>query len=283
MPPIDTLRVTRELGLLNVNGATCRWDAAFDSISYVLPHVRWIGGELQVYCGAANENVFDGFYDHVPGSFRYIEHTLERTGRGPILKPANVYVHFYGAERPARLEAMLHLIHRFGLEEPTAPLFASQWAAIARDAALGPRMRRNADGWSISGTGAARTLRFDHEARVVDLERSRNVLGFRALHGSLYVHLSAPEADVWLTDAAPALPYLLEANHVVEEGERGQAGLAWRARSAAQRSAVIGGLAPGARAELAIAGRAREVSADAAGTLAIQLPPGDDRIEVRWR
>ena len=35
----------------------------------------------QVYAGAANENVFDGFYDTMPGAFRHIDTTIERTGR----------------------------------------------------------------------------------------------------------------------------------------------------------------------------------------------------------
>lgn len=283
IPPPAALTEARRLGLCNVNGATCRWDAEFDSISYVMPHVRWIGGELQVNCGAANENVFGGFYERLPGAFRHIETTLERTAEGRLLKPANIYVHFYSAERPARMAALLHLLHRFGREEECAPIHASTWWRLCHDAFLRARLARRGDTWHVQGAGAARTLRFDDESRHVDLARSEGVLGQRHLNGSLYVHLAASDAQVLLTSASPATPFLEQANHPALDASRAADGVAWRATSVARRAAVVAGFLPGAVVHLQVGDSVRAVTADERGRVAIDLAPGDDRIEARVR
>ncbi|MEZ6014898.1 MAG: hypothetical protein R3F49_07290 [Planctomycetota bacterium] len=283
LPPADAVRAARDMGCVNVNGATCRWDDAYNSIRYILPHVRWFEDELQVYCGAANENVFDGFYEHLPGAFGHIETTIERAGRGPILKPANLYLHFYSAERPARLAVAQRLLHRFGIQEETAPIFASEWAEIAADAALRPRLSREADGWSVDGLSAARTVRFDDETRDVDLARSRNVLGARRMGGALYVHLTAMPARIVLATAPLAQVHLEYANHRTFEAERRVDAVAWRASSAAAREAVVAGFAPGAPVVVVVGARHEDLTADERGRVMIVLPPGNDRIEVAAR
>ena len=105
-PDEAAIRAATEAGCVNLNGGVFRWDAWHDSLAFVTPWSRRVGRQLQVYAGAANENAFEGFFDTMPGAFAHIDATIRRTGEPRILKPANLYVHFYSAENPQRLRAL---------------------------------------------------------------------------------------------------------------------------------------------------------------------------------
>jgi len=301
IPDAEVLAATRALGLANVNGGTYRWDAASDSVGYVRPLVRFEGDELQVFCGGPNENVYDGFFDRHPGAFRHLATSLERTGAPRILKPANVYVHFYAAERPERLRSIQDLIERFGVHEPSAPVFASDWFGAAHDAFRAARttLRREADGAvevSARDYGRCRTLRFDDEPREVELARSPGVLGACRRGRALYVHLApGPEATVRLALPAAsgalgapravsdAAPHVVEANHILHGARRDPRGVAWETESHAPREALLAGFPPNAPLRAVVDGVARTVTADAAGSIALTAGPGTGRWEVTLR
>ncbi len=288
IPDAEVLAATRELGLANVNGGTYRWDAASDSVGYVRPLVRIEGDELQVFCGGPNENVYDGFFDRHPGAFRHLATSLERTGSPRILKPANVYVHFYAAERPERLRSIQDLIERFGVQEESAPVFASDWYGAAHDAfrtaELSVQRSERSALILARGFGRCRTLRFDDEVLDVDLVRSPGVLGARRIGRALYVHLAAvAEATVALEVAPPAAPHLVSANHIAQRAERDARGLAWDTESRAPRTARLAGFAPGAALEVVLDGKRHNATADAEGRIELTAGPGSGRWEVRAR
>lgn len=297
VPPAEALAAARARGLANVNGGTYRWDSGTDSVGYVRPLVRFEGDELQVFCGAPNENLYEGFFDRHPGAFRHVATSLERTGAPRLLKPANVYVHFYAAERAERLRSVQGLLQRFGVDEPTAPVFASDWWGAAHDAFTDARVTRVAGGrasaaaddvtFAIRHYGRCRTLRFDDERRAVAFADSPGVLGARRIGAALYVHL-CPEVEgtptrVHLCAAPPPALQLEEANHIAHDARRESDRLSWRTASHAPRIAVVAGLAPGAPLTVLDAGRATEARADASGRYRLELAPGAGLVEVLAR
>ncbi|MEZ6017345.1 MAG: hypothetical protein R3F49_19685 [Planctomycetota bacterium] len=297
LPGSDALAAVRERGLANVNGGTYRWDAASNSVGNVTPIVRMEGDELQVFCGAPNENVYDGFFDRHPGAFRHLATTLEATGAPRILKPANIYVHFYAAERPERLRSIQDLIERFGVHEEALPVFASDWWGAAHDAFTAAAVTRlsppgaAAVEYAAAGYGRCRTLRFDGEGRDVDFAASPGVLGARRIGAALYVHLAAPDPGrptrVVLVPAASAgassAPHLVEANHLALDMRRTERGLTWTASSLAPRRATLAGFPPDATLGIALSGRHGLAQADAQGRFVVSLPPGTDLVEVALR
>jgi len=271
-PAREPVVAAREEGCDNINGGVFRWDATSDSVAFVSPWGNWKGDEFQVYPGAANENEFDGFYDTMPGAFGHIDTTIERCGSPRILKPANVYCHFYSAERPARLAALKKLLDRWGVAEPTAPVFASRYCEAVRDAVYGARvLRAGPDRWLLRQMGACRTVRLDGDPREVDFAASRGVIGSHRIDGQLYVSLSAPDAELVLaSDPAPRL-HLEQANHDVQQVEMDAARLAWVAQGFGRRVAVLAGLPAGADVEFAAGESVESLSADA-----------DGRVELGW-
>jgi len=282
-PPPEAILAATNAGCCNLNGGVFRWDASQDSVGYVPPWGKRVGSAFQVYCGAANENVFEGFFTTMPGAFRHIQQTIVNTGTGRILKPANVYAHFYSAERPERLHQLEALIERWGSKEATAPVFASVYSkAVA--AAQGCRIERVSDAvWRFSEFGACPSVRIDDEPRTVDWSASPGIAGFHRIDGSLYLHLSAPDAQVTLVASAPARPHLVEANHAIADFRRDRDSVALKSISLAPRIVVVGGFAAGEALARVVDGARTEIDADADGRVRIELGPGTSQIEVRSR
>ncbi|MGH7162173.1 MAG: hypothetical protein ACREID_01715 [Planctomycetota bacterium] len=269
-------------GCWNLNGGVFRYDPLWDSLAYVTPWSRRIGAALQVYAGAANENTFDGFFTTMPGAFRHVDTTIERCGAGRILKPADLYLHFYSAEKPARLASVHRLLRRWGLEENTAPVFASVYARAVVSAVEGARVLRTDGGWELRGFGDCRTARLDGEPRDVDFARSRGLLGARRIGGSLYLHLAAEDADVALADAPPRHPHVEQANHVLAEVAIGPRGVKATCRAHSRREIVFSGFAPYAEVVVTLDDRARTARADQLGRVEVVLEnPGATRVEAR--
>ena len=280
-PLEDAILAASEEGCVNLNGGVFRWDRWHDSLGFVSPWSRRVGKALQVYAGAANENDFDGFFDTMPSAFRHIDQTIQRTGSPRILKPADIYIHFYSAETRARLRSVHTLIKRWALKEPTAPVFASTYARAVMDAVDTARIIRTPDGWQFIAFGGCRSVRIEDEPRDVDLTRSRGILGTRRIGNRLWIHLAAPDANIVLSDRAPRRPYVEEANCLLEETVLGERGVAVTAVAYNPRLVVFAGLPPRTNVEVRVDGVLRTSPTDKDGRVTVRLPePGKTRIVV---
>ncbi len=283
-PSVAALREAARLQCTNLNGGVCRFDASADSVGYVSPWGKRLGDAYQVYCGAANENVFDGFFTTLPSVFRHVDATIERTGSPRILKPANVYVHFYSAERPARLAALKELLARWIDREDTVPLPASAYARAATSAQSDTlRIARTAEGFALSGLGDLRCVRFADPTLHIDWQRSKGVLGARVLRRALYVQLAGDTATIALSqDATPSRPHLLQSDHALLDASLMSTGVRFRSRAWRDRTIELAGFLAGARVLVRVGDApAASLTADARGVCVLRLPPGDDLVEVR--
>lgn len=277
-PGEDVLLETVRLGCANLNGGTYRWDELTDSVGFVEAWGQQVGSAFQVYCGAANENVFDGFFTTMPGAFAHIDRTIENTGRNRILKPANVYAHFYSAERPGRLAALQGLIQRWAFERETAPVFASTYARAVASAQTGCRIERTGRGWVLREFGDCRTVRIDGETRSIDWQRSRGLLGARAMNGALYVHLAANDAEiVW---GASATPHVEQADHWLDDVVLAVDSVSLTSASFAARTVVFAGLPPNTDLRLQVDARSTSERSDADGRFKWTAPPGRSALRI---
>lgn len=280
-PSESTLAAVRALGRLNLNGGVYRWDALTDSVGYVAPWGKRVGAEFQVYCGIPNENVYEGFFTTNPDSFRHVDTTLENTGRGRILKPANLYVHFYSAERPRRLDALEKLIEKWAFAEQTIPVYASTYAQAVRDAQLGCTITAIEDGWSFRDFGSCRTMRIDRETRAVDWGRSTNVLGARRIGASLFVDLVGTTAELVLAEEPLAGIHVVESDHLLADAERTSASIAFESAGLGPRSVLLGGLPRDRQVMVRIGTVERAENVAANGRLRVRMTePGTVRVEV---
>lgn len=281
-PETRVLAKCAELGIANVNGGIYRWDAQHDSVGYVAPWGRFQGGHLQVYCGAANENVFDGFFDHLPSAFRHIDQTIANTGRGRILKPANVYAHFYSAENLPRLRALQWLIDKWALQQETIPGTASAWAAAVVGAREG-RIVGDGQRYHFAGSGGCRTVRFDDERRGIDWPRCTGIAGARRLHGALYVQLATENAELALADDGIPWPHVEQASVALHDVAIGADRIAFGWQCFAPGTVVLQGVAADAVVQVRLDGETQFATRPADGRVVLALPAGAHRAEVWCR
>ena len=283
LPGTEALAACADLGVENLNGGTYRWDEAHNSVGYVTPLSLQRGEYLQVHAAAPNENEFAGFFDKHPQVFRHVQETIRRTGQGRMLRPANIYAHFYSAERPGRLQALRKLLDHWVIEQETAPITASQFTRAVRGARSARIMRVDtASGdpaWRITGLGACRTVRFERESRVVDFARSENVFGFRHVQGNLLVTMGAEVGRIALTAQPPLVPYLVEANHPVR-ARISSGRLHLHSSGHVPRHLLFGGCERHGAVRVRIDGRRRLMRADGKGQLALRLPRGTTELVV---
>ncbi|MEZ5963025.1 MAG: hypothetical protein R3F56_04175 [Planctomycetota bacterium] len=284
-PTDEALEAAGRLGCTNLNGGVCRFDASSDSVGYVSPWGRRTAHDVQVYCGAANENVFDGFFTTLPSVFRHVDTTIDRTGTPRILKPANVYVHFYSAERPARLQALQGLLARWVDREPTLPVHASTYARAVQSV-LSARLRiaRTAQGYVLEGLGDCRCVRLADPRRRLDWARCQGVVGCRVLQDALYVQVGAERAVIALADDdVTPRPHVEESDHRLDDVELTAHGVRLHTQSFRPRRVVLAGFTPGAALTARVGGAILPMTAAEDGRCTLELPAGDDLVEVAPR
>lgn len=265
------LALLEESGMLGLNGAGGRYDRLFPSYAHLFPLTRQVGGRRQVYSPMYNE---DGYTDSWTGPFygyRDAIETFERTAAPRRIKPVDVYVHYYSAERYASLEALRKVL-AWVRSQPLIPVFAGRYVRMVkgffdlRVSRAGPRRFR------FEGGAPLRTVRFDGEKGWPDLAASRGVIGFKRELGSLYVFLDgSSDRELALAERERPGVRLEEANFEIEGWKPSGGGVSFRRRGWWTGECVLAGL-PAGRAF-----RVRGKGYDA--TLAVG---GDGRLSVRF-
>jgi hypothetical protein len=186
--------------------------------------------------------------------------------------PVDVYLHYYSARNQTALTA-LHEIFAWAMRQELAPMFASEYVDVVRDA-LWARIGRTSDGdWIIHKGPALRTVRFDDASLHVDVAASHGVIGYvqePALHAT-YVHLDgAAEARIRLAQHAPVTPYLERATGFVDALRFAARRIEIGTHGIGRRDFVLAGLTPGQHWRLG----GSELIVDGGGRLGVHAPAG---------
>ncbi len=220
LPPEEAIARADALGLENLNGDDAEEPGARLALSQVPSFARPVGGRLQIYAPAQNENVYTNLWHGPFYGFRRVIDYFRFTDGPRRLKPIGIYYHFYSGTKVAALNA-LHEVYRWALQQETFPVWTSEYAAAVRGFQQATLARRLDGTWLLRGFGALSTVRLPAALGWPDLERSRGVLGVRDLPQGRYVALDRGAAvTLALAGAPPRGPYLLSANAAVTSFRR---------------------------------------------------------------
>ncbi|MBI5595402.1 MAG: hypothetical protein HY928_04865 [Elusimicrobia bacterium] len=281
LPSESDLLLAERAGLLGINGGGGRFDAEFPSYAYLYPMSRVAGSARQLYAPAYNENDFTGLWTGPYYGYRDAIETFRRTGAPRRLKPVDVYVHYYSAEKFAALQAYKQVL-AWSESQPLIPVWGGRYARAARDFFKMRVLRTGPRRFMLEGAPELRTVRFDDEPGVPDLAASQGVLGFKREPGSLYVHLdeSARREVVLAAEPGPG-PWLEEANFEVEGWSRAGEGLRFRKRGWGRAEGTLAGLRPGRGYRVRCAGREWTGRAGSDGRISFSLPDSERWGEAR--
>lgn len=282
LPFAKALHAANIIGLRNINGGDTRLDPEYPSISAVAAIGAEVGGGLQIYASASNENTYTGLWTRRFYGFRFLQETLRRTESPRRLKPVNVYYHMYTGAKSAALKALLSNLEVARSAE-LAPVKTSDFVRIAEGFFSAGLERLGPDRWRIRDRGYLNTIRFNGLQREVDYGGSQGVLGHRYVNNDLYVALdptaNAPLIVLQQAGAAPSpRPVLEHSRWLTERLQFNQHGFAFNARGYGDGAYLWRAVRPG---EYVVEARLRgqvvwsgAADADQSGALAFTVQAG---------
>ncbi|MBX0312616.1 MAG: endo alpha-1,4 polygalactosaminidase [Sulfurihydrogenibium sp.] len=187
VPPKEALQLTYKIGVYNVNGGDT-W------INYQEPFYTLIGPMglnrdeyFQVYAPIQNENVYTNLWRDYYGYIKSIS-TFKLTDEKYRFKPISIYYHFYSGQKIASLKALKE-VYDYALSQEINPMFLSEYAQRVLEFRNTVVAKDLEDNFVIRNEGNLKTVRFDKDVKI-DIFKSQNVVGFRKIHDSIYVHLT---------------------------------------------------------------------------------------------
>lgn len=275
-PTEEQLAIPYQSGLLNMNGGDSRLDKRFDSYSFVFPLSFLRGDYRQVYAAASNENTYTNLWKGPYYGYEEVVETFRNTETPVRIKPINVYYHYYSGEVVAGLGAVKKA-YDHALSQEIFPIFASEYVPIVHDFFDTRMTPLPGGGWQILNDGSLRTIRFDDEAKNVDLGRSTGVVGFRHFQGSLYVFLDDHKShDIHLTGSAPSRPYVISASFQIKNFEGTAMRLRFEKRGWHRSEIVLGGMAPDKEYWIHVGRESLTFRSEKGGELKVQFPKGEN-------
>jgi len=187
VPPKEALQLTYKIGVYNVNGGDT-W------INYQEPFYTLIGPMglnrdeyFQVYAPIQNENVYTNLWRDYYGYIKVIS-AFKLTDEKYRFKPISMYYHFYSGQKIASLKALKE-VYDYALSQEINPMFLSEYAQRVLEFRNTVVAKDLEDNFVIRNEGNLKTVRFDKDVKI-DIFKSQNVVGYRKIHDSIYVHLT---------------------------------------------------------------------------------------------
>lgn len=225
-PGPEALRITRELGLINVNGGDTH-PLPYDSeLAGVWPDARPIGDELQVYAPVMNENLYTNLWTGPFYGFRNVIDTFKILEANNRLKPISIYYHFYSGTKPEALKA-LEEVYQYALSQPVTPLYLSDYAKRVQGQYYSALLKPDENSYRWRGIRPPSTVRIRQD-QYPDMALSQGVAGFHDTGSLRFVHLTGDDPLLVLSRKPPQGPILDSANAQVIGWQRSQHNGRWR-------------------------------------------------------
>lgn len=215
LPSADAIALTKQAGVVNLNGGNSKITRAFPSITGLSPQGRPTSTGWQIYAPIMNENAYTNNWTGPFYGFRKAIETLKLTDSPRRLKPISIYWHFYSGTKPSALYA-LHDVYDWAIARPTLPLYISEYGTRVEGFYTTVMGKDMAGHWQINELGKLRTLRIDKTSGWPVPDCSTNLAGFRDLPQGRYLHLAGSHATLCFSTQPPDAPYLEESNASVE-------------------------------------------------------------------
>ena len=282
-PGVEALRITRELGLENMNGGDTTVSTLYPSLVNVAPRLMQWGDEIQVY--AANQNEFmyaGGFSGPFYGGFAKVVDTFERTESPRRLKPVNVYYHFYSGITISAERALKKILD-WCWAQPLHHITATEYARLVKDAHRATVRELEPGKWLLRSGAHLQTWRLPAAAGIPDMHSCSGVLGFKMEKDQLYVHTNGqPEVILKMAPNAPGLRmqhlFVSEASGALDVTEFSNATMIFSNKGTLPVRVVVGGAEPDGSTELILSGNGRSekqlISTDRQGLISFIVMEG---------
>lgn len=249
LPSANAVKLTQDLGLLNVNGGGATRTADIPTLTQASALGIPQGNAYQVFAPVENENVYTNDWRGPFYGYRHAIETFELNESPRRLGIITLYYHFYSAAKTSALAA-LDEVYAWALKQETTPLFMSEYAKKVLSFQRATLARRLDGTWELGNMGDLHTVRLDPSLGWPDLATSRGIAGVRDSAPGRYVHVIGDQAVLALSTTAPARPFIEQANGAIVSFALVDHGANLRVAAHVPVTIVIGGVASGAGCKL---------------------------------
>lgn len=232
-PDASTVALTAQAGVLNLNGGRTYVRGKQTQLNRISPTIVPYVPAPQVLAPVTNENIYTHLWTRNFGGYEKVIETFQALDRTERFKPISIYYHMYSGEYPNALAAVKK-VYEWALAQQGIPMRLSDYAQRASGLmgfTIGKRLAPDSEQenrhWEVRSNGI-RTVRMPLVARQQapldqspSVKTSEQVLGWREIHGDLYIHLSANRGliDWSVADAGrPAnMPFIHSSNAEIYE------------------------------------------------------------------
>ena len=219
LPDEATLKLAYDGGMENINGGVTMLTNTFPSLTGLFPMVRPLGDQLQFYAPITNENLYTNLWTGPFYGFRDVIETFRLTDQPRRMRPLSLYYHFYVGTKQAGINSLQDIYRYIEAQQPLS-LWISDFLQRQKGAYYTSLAKRADGSYQVRALHGLRTLRLPKSLGWPDLSRSTNVAGVRDLPQGRYVHLSGPQATLYLRADADPGPSLVEANIPLSQWQR---------------------------------------------------------------
>jgi hypothetical protein len=272
-PGPEALRLTKELGIEDMNGGETLISEKYPSISAVAPRVMCWENELQVYAANQNENEFNNNWQGpLYGGYIHTIETFKRTEAPRRLKPINIYYHMYSGDYYDSLN-VLSQAYDFALTQKIHAVTAAQFAEIIRDSRRTSVFQKSQDHWVLVNDGNLRTFRLPRTGKVPDLSKSKGVTGFNLGTDVLYVHTDgSPKVEIVLSTGGRRHPFLRSSSTEIKFEKLTMKEISFKAVDYRPITVEMEGFAPDSALKVQVNHASKTITSDALGRITLLLP-----------
>jgi hypothetical protein len=197
-PNAEALKTSSKGTFININGGDSRFDKRNPSYSTLWPLYREIENYIQPYSSNSNENTYTNNWTGPFYGFKDVLETFKNTETPIRIKPINIYFHFYSCEHRSSIKS-LKAIFDWATKQDIFPIFINQYATIIESFESMSISKIDKDFYKIEN-GNLKQLRLESGELFVDIENSKNVIGYKSEGTFSYIHLgSAKVSEVKLS------------------------------------------------------------------------------------
>ena len=220
--------VVDSIGVANMNGGITHVTNVSPSLTMISPMALQVGKYVQVYAPVTNENVYTNDWRGPFDGFKRVIDTFKLTDKPRRIKPIDIYYHFYSGTKIASMKA-LKSVYEWSVAQDIYPLFGSDYSIKVPDFRNAGVARYLDGAWKLSALGNIRSIRYLDNDQWPDLEKSRGIVGAKALHDGTYLHTNgADQVILYTQDTPPPQVYLASSNGQVLRWDNNNDGLTFR-------------------------------------------------------
>jgi polysaccharide biosynthesis protein PelA len=186
-PTAEALKTSDKASFININGGDSRFDKRYPSYSSLWPLYREIENYIQPYSSNSNENTYTNNWTGPFYGFKDVLETFKNTESPIRIKPINVYFHFYSCEHRSSVKSLQKIYDWVGTQD-IFPVFIDKYAEIIQSFEKMSISKTDNDLYKIQN-GNLKQLRLESTELFVDIEKSKNVIGFSQEGSISYIHL----------------------------------------------------------------------------------------------